>query len=236
MSPWLAAAIAVVGGIAVGTVAAWGSRRLGQSGPADAKRVANPAGAFLFWFFTFVGVVVAVGIVTPGTLETVPTQILEYLPRVLAAGLILLATWGLAAVLGRLVRSGVTSTTGGSHRALEAGVRLFVLTLGSVFAIAQLGIDTTILSLLVAGLVGFGALSAALLVGFGGRKVAAEIAAGRYLARHVGEGESIVLPNADSFRVVSIHPAMIELEDADGDRHLVPFSALLESGFVSKRD
>jgi hypothetical protein len=231
MTVWIQATIAVVGGVIIGALAAWVTRRVLRSRSDSVGGVAQPAGTFLFWFFTFVGVVVGVGIMTPATFETVPAQVLIFLPRVLVAGLIILATWGLAAGLRRLLRAGISSASGDPNRALESGVRLFVLAIGAVFAVAQLGVDTTILTIIVAGLVVFAALSAALLVGLGGRTIASEIAAGRYLARHLSAGDSIVTPQGES-TVVSTHPAMIELEDRDGERRLVPYSVLLASGFT----
>src|SRR5690606_22301256 len=85
----------------------------------------------------------------------------------------------------------------------------------AVLALRQLGIDTTILNILI-GAVLFGlAAGFALLVGLGGRELSRELAFGRYLARILAPGDEIVVGDVKGI-VLQLHPASVELQTADG--------------------
>jgi hypothetical protein len=228
----MTAGLAIAGGMILGAVAGFVSRRVVNRRIGEgAAEVAGPTGVFLFWFFTFVGIVTGLSILTPATLETLPRQVLGFLPRVLAAGLILLGAWAAAGLLSRLVRRGLASASGDTGRGTETAVRAAVWATGFVFAVAQLGIDTGILTILVAVIAGTLGLSFASLVGFGGREIAREVAAGRYLSRHIHPGERIIVGN-DHFEIQALHPASLEVLADDGAHHILPYSHLLQHGFI----
>jgi hypothetical protein len=232
MNQWLAAGFVVGGGILVGALAGFVARRLVNRRLGDgAAEVAGPTGTFLFWFFAFVGIVTGLSILTPATLETMPRQVLGFLPRVLAAGLILLGAWAATSLLSRLVRRGLASAYGDTGRGAETAVRVAVWATGFVFAVAQLGIDTAILTILVAVIAATLGLSFAALVGFGGRAIAAEVAAGRYLSRHIHKGDRVTIEGRQ-LEIEALHPASFEVVETDGTRSVLPYSHLLEHGFT----
>lgn len=229
MNEWIVAGLAVAGGIVAGALADAVARRvIRRRSETELAGAAKPTGRFLFWFFVFLGVVAGVALLTPTTLETLPRDILEFLPRVLVAGLVVIGAWFAAGGVSRMVRRMLASAPVPTRRAADTLVRGVVLVTGLVFAVAQLGIDTTILTILVA--VGAGAVGAAfvLLVGLGGRRIAAEVAAGRYLARHLDEGMEIVLDGTDCI-VVSLHPATLVLQLPDGSQSIVTYERLLDA-------
>ena len=105
---WIYATGAVVVGLLSGVVGAALVRRIVLDGRRDrpeAQDAARAAGTFLFLFFAGVGVVVAIGFTNSETLEPVPAELLRASPRVLAAGLILIAGRAIAFAVGGVSRT-----------------------------------------------------------------------------------------------------------------------------------
>ena len=104
-----------------------------------------------------------------------------------------------------------------------------------MLALSQLGVDTTILSIITAALT-FGLAAAfAMLVGFGGRELSGDLAAGRYLHRIVRVGDRIEF-DGKSGRVAAMHPATVELDPGDGSSVHVACSRLLRSDLKVRHD
>lgn len=232
-SDWLAAGIVVAAGFLIGSVLAWLVRRVLSSPKVrgELRSIAKPTGIFLFWFSVAVGVVVAMGIVSPGSLDSLPTQILQYLPRVLSAGLILLAGYALAVALGQFAARTLGAATGARRHSVGAVTRFAVMSAALVLALAQLGVDVTILTILVAA-AAFGVAGAlALLVGLGGKTVASALAAGRYVRRYLDVGSRVEVPDATGV-VTALHEATMELRTDEGRTVHLPYTAFLENGSV----
>ena len=236
IDPWIFATGAIVVGLLSGVVGAALVRRIILTDRADHPEVHDAARAssmFLFLFFTSVGVIVAIGFTNPETLEPIPAEILRESPRVLAAGLILIAARALAFAVGGMV-NGAFEGSGARTRSQIASLgRMIVYSVAVVLALSQLGVETTILSIIVGGLVFAGALAFALLVGLGGRELGGELAAGRYLHRLVRVGDEIEV-GGTAGRIVALHPASVELAVEDGSSvHLA--NSLLTKGEMRVR-
>jgi MFS family permease len=229
---WLLAAAAIVAGLLVGSAVGWVVRRtLGSpERREEIRQIARPSALFSFWFLTTGGIVVAVGILSPTSLRDLPASVLAYLPRVLVAGLILILGRALAALGSVVIGQALSRATGQRHSQITGVLRATVLSAAVVLAVAQLGVDTTFLILAVAALLFALGTAFALLVGLGGRDVARELAAGRYIRRVLRPGDAV---NTGEVRgvVVAIHPATIELETTDSATLHVPYTRLLEHGF-----
>ena len=230
---WIVAAALVASGLAAGALLGWLLRRrlVRSAGSEATSLVAGAAGLFVFWFVALVGTLLAVALVRPETLEDLPRRVLDYSPRLLVAGFILIAGYAAAAFAAGVVGFGLERASGRALLRVSRVVRWGIFSAAVILALAQLGVDTTILILLTA-IAGFGvALAAALLVGLGGRHLASEIATGRYLGRFLAEG-TYVETAAESGRVVALHPATVELETAEGRRRHVPYTRLLDAGMT----
>jgi hypothetical protein len=228
---WVLAAIVLVAGFGLGAIAGWYVRRrlIAARGGEATSAIAGAAGLFVFWILGLVGALFAISMVRPETLEDLPRQVLDYIPRLVAAGLIVIVGYAVAVGASRLVAFGLERASGRTVARAVAVARWAIVGAAAILALAQLGVDTTILILIVA-LFGFSlALSSALLVGLGGWSLAREIAAGRYFRRFMATGQAIATGSEEG-RVVALHPATVELEHADGVRRHVPYTRLLESG------
>lgn len=229
---WLIAAIAVGVGLSVGAVGgAWLRRSLQKATNRTAVReIAAPASLFLFWLATATGVIVATATLSPDTLQPLPGQVLNWLPNVIAAGLVLLVGYAVAAAASRSIARAFERATGNRSRLAERTLRAAVIAGSTVLALGQLGVETTVLIVLAAGVVFSAGLAAALLAGLGGRKVAQSIAAGRALTPHLDEGRQIRL-GTDTYTIVELQPATAVLQSNSLERLVISYTTLFDTPF-----
>ncbi|MDG1409415.1 MAG: mechanosensitive ion channel [Acidimicrobiales bacterium] len=218
IDPWIFAIGSIVVGLLSGVVGAALVRRIilaNRDDQPEAHDAARASAMFLFLFFTTVGVIVAIGFTNPETLEPIPAEILRESPRVLAAGFILIAARAVAFAVGGMVNGSLEGSGARMRGQIASLGRMLVYSVAIVLALSQLGVETTVLSIIVAGFVFAGALAFALLVGLGGRELGGELAAGRYLHRLVHVGDEIEV-GSTAGRIVAMHPASVELALKDG--------------------
>lgn len=225
---WIWAAVAVAAGLLVGGVLSRIVRAiLSKSSRPDALR--NSAGAIASLFFSLaviVGLVTALGIVNKEALDTLPEDLVDYIPRALSAAIVLIIANVTATFVGAAVERSLGHVSPGIRSRVPPIVRASILFAGVLIAANQLGVDTTILTL-AAGAVFFGlAASAALITFAGSRQVSAEVAAGRALRRLLRPGDRIDTDDVTG-SVVELHGIGVEVETADGRRVVVPYSRLL---------
>ena len=230
MNEWIKAAIAVGSAVVVGAIAARIVRNaLARSSREALRSAAAPLATFVFSTLVIVGLVVALGFVDPDSLDTIPADLVDYLPRVLAAGIVAIGGNVVASVARTTTQRALRGT--GAVRVGPSVVRAVVLAFAFILAAAQLGIDTTIINIAAAAVLFGGAATMALLVGLGGRQVAGEIAAGRAWRTSLAVGDRVRAVRGRRVEidgtVVEIHPTTIEL-DCDGRSLLVPNSQLLD--------
>lgn len=230
---WVWAGVAIVAGFIVGALVSQIVKRTFLRRGKRMAQLAPAASSLTFSLIVVIGLLVALGIVQPTSLEQLRDDTIVYLPRALSAIIVVI----LGSVVGTIISTGVREAIGRTMgrlgdqiaTALKGGVTAFA----AILAASQLGIDTTVINIFVAAVCGGLALAFALVVGFGSRPVATEIATGRALRRLVATGDTIESGVA-SGRVVAMHPTAIEIE-ADGATSLVPNSDLTEAGFRLNR-
>lgn len=231
MNDWLSAAIAAAGGIVLGVVLSRLVRKALLRQRNEALREAAPPIAGLVYAVAFViGLVVALGFVKPEALETIPDDLVEYLPRAFAALIVVVG----GSVIGSIVRMTTARALAGSgavSRYAPAAARGAVLAAAGILAASQLGVDTTIINIAAAALLFGLAATLALLTGLGGRQVASEIAAGRAWRNVLELGDEIVAivgGETISGSVTALHPTAVEI-NGGGRTLLVPNSHLLDA-------
>ena len=188
------ALVVIVAGFVLGSIVAAITRKL-TSG-ASRETISASAGALAtlgFSVILIVALVAALGIVNSAALEQLGTDVALFMPRLLSAAIVLIV----GNIVGALVETGVERSLGHVSAELRQRVPSLVkwTIQGFVLVIAanQLGIDTTIITVVVAS-VFFGiALALALLAGLGGRGVAEQVAAGRALRRELSVGDIVRL-------------------------------------------
>ena len=197
------------------------------------RRPSQLVGSLVFYAIMIFTVVTAAGALGLDFLSQTLNMLLLYTPRALVAVLLLflgIALAGLAAEAAERVLAdlGVTRVGG-----LRIGIRAVLIVIVVILAAAMLGIDVALLIAITVILLGAVALTAALAIGLGLRGLSQNIAAGRYLADGIAEGDYVSV-NGTSGTVEQIGHAMTTLRDADGRIYLVPNHHFLEH-VVEKR-
>ena len=234
---WIWVAGSIIVGLLSGLVGGALVRRIVLHDREDRREIVDAARAaaiFIFMFFLAVGLIVAVGVSSPETLRPIPAEVLQYSPHVLAAGLILIAGRAIAYAMSGVVANAPGDFTARSRRQLSGTLRVVISTTAIVLALSQLGVDTTILQIAIGAILFGGAGAFALLVGFGGREVGSNLAAGRYLQRIVRVGDRVEVGEVTGL-VRAVHPATLEVELGDGRCVHLPHSTVLGSGPVVDR-
>jgi hypothetical protein len=129
--------------------------------------------------------------------------------------MILIAGRAIAFAVAGYLRSAMSRSTTRVRTQVTEACRVVITAAAAVLALRQLGIDTTILNILIGAML-FGLAAAfALLVGFGGRELSRELAFGRYLARILQLGDELTVGEVVGI-VVALHPASVEVATDEG--------------------
>lgn len=135
-------------------------------------RVSYFLGRLVYWFIVLAFVLAASDSLGLYALSGFLTSILNYLPNVIAAVLIMLAAAVLAAFLRRTVVASVTAAKLAAPHFLGALVWWTVIIFGFLAALTQLNIAAAIIQTLVTGFIAMLALAGGLAFGLGGKDYA----------------------------------------------------------------
>ncbi len=234
--PVVYAVAAILAGLTLGALLGALTRRLvvAQERRLSVEGLGGPAAAFVFWVVLAIGIATAVGILAPRALEPLAARAVAYLPNVLIAILMLIVGRAGAILAGTLLGAGLARATGRTRREMVVVLRGVIMVVVVLLALGQLGVNTELLTLAFAAVLLCLATAMALLIGLGGRHVAREVAAGRYLRRILNEGDHVNSGGVDG-TVVALHAATTEMEtDASGTTH-VPNTLMLQGPITVTR-
>lgn len=127
-----------------------------------------------FWTVMLLVIVVAANALGVSAINVLFTELLAYIPNVIAAVIVLV----LGVLLGEFVKDLVLASAGGLSVALTLAraAKAAVILLAVFMALEQLSISQDIVLVFFIAVVGAAALAAGIAFGLGGREVAAEIA------------------------------------------------------------
>jgi len=234
---WIWAAVALGSGLLIGELGGRLVRaaRGGADRPASVRANARAMGSFVFWTATAIGMVIAVGVLDIDTLEELGRTLSDDLPKLLLALVMLIAGYAIAVAVAAAVGQSALRASGVRQKNLERFLRVIIMVTAAVLALTQLGVSDAMLVVLLAVVVAAPAMALALLSVFGGRDVAAQLAAGRALRHQLHEGWTLACADDAGVglvgRIVEIHPTSVEVELADGARLQVPNRQLLDRPF-----
>jgi small-conductance mechanosensitive channel len=224
------AAAVLVAGIALAFVArALVIRLLGRVLPGQQGRPspqARSAGRGVLWFLVLVSVVVAASLLAPDLLADVPAQVLRFLPRL---GVALVIVWvGLVAanLLRQLVEASLRGIQVAQAAVLGRITYWVVLGLAVLMAADQLGVQTAVLQTVLFLLLLVAGVAVALAVGLGGRALAGNVIAGRYVDDRFTVGEQIEVEDWKG-TIVEVGLASVTISDSQGELVEIPHGYLL---------
>lgn len=236
MSEWIQVLGAIVGGLIVGLIASRIVHGLVGSPkrPDPIQRAAKPLASLALSFGIVVGLIVALGIVQPSSLDQLRDDAIAFIPKAMTAAIIIIVANVLSAFANTALGQALGRMPIQLQRQAATAVKVTIITLATLLAVSQLGIDTQVVNLGVAA-VFFGiAASLTLLVGLGGNGVAREVAATRALKRLVSHGDSVRVGDMSGV-VVAVHPTAVELSSGDGEVLLIPSSSFVNQTISIQR-
>ncbi|MEM9201517.1 MAG: hypothetical protein AAGC53_07645 [Actinomycetota bacterium] len=236
MNEWIAAAIAVAGGVIIGSLLARVIRGVltKERRPEALQRSASAIASLFFSVAVIIGLITALGLVNEQALDQLPEDLVDYVPRALSAAIVvIIANIAATFIVAALERS-LGHVSPAIRRRVPPIVRGAILFAGGLIAANQLGIDTTILTLAAAALFFGFALTASLIAYSGSRAVSSEIAASRALRRVLNGGDRLDVDGVSGV-IVELHGVKIEIETDDGQRLLLPYSTVLDSAVGIER-
>ena len=190
------------------------------------RPLSRVAGRIVRIGLTVVVIFAAVSLLGLGALSGALNQIVLFLPRILVA----LALVVVGAILAQLVGDWVDRLArqmgleGPVGRVVQTAVFvIFILT-----ALAQVGISTEFLTLLVGIVFVAAALTVALAFGLGSRDVARQVSAGRYVSGAFRVGQTITVDDVTG-EIVALESAATVVRSDDGRTLRLPNHLLLES-------
>ena len=204
------------------------SRWLSKHKSEGHRALAEPARRFVSTLMITAGLIITLGIISPSSLEPFPTQIVQFLPRVLITVLLFLVGSTVASIVSGVVGLAATKSTGKPQPGIVRLVRSVVTGLIGLLAIGQLGVNTKVLDTLTQAAVFAAAATVALLCVVGGRDLASNISSGRYLRRIIRPGDHVESEQG-SGTVVAVHGATVEMHDDDGSVVHIPNQLLLQN-------
>ena len=224
-----AAAVLAAGLILALVARAVVARVLARVLPGDedrARRQVRGAARGVMWFLIAASVIVATSLLAPNLLSDIPAQVLRFLPRLGVALVILWVGAVVANLLRQVVEASLTSVQVAQAGAIGRIAYWVVLGLAILMAADQLGIQTGVLQaalfilLLVAG------VAVALAVGLGGRALAGNVIAGRYVDDRFRVGEQIEVEDLRG-TIVEVGLASVTISDSQGALIEIPHGYLL---------
>jgi len=150
-------------------VTQWGLPEL--AGWQPARRPSTGIAQLSFWIVVLLGLLAGVSALDSGLTSVLAVRLFDYLPKVAAAAVVLIAGFVLARFLARSVLISAVNLQIQSARLLSLGVKWLVMVLTSAMAMDHLGIGGQIAQLGFAILFGGIVLTLALAVGLGSKEM-----------------------------------------------------------------
>ena len=229
MNKWVAAAIAIGAALVVGSVAARVVRNV-LSRPRQPEGLRNSAGAIASLAFStalIIGMITALGMVNRKSLDAMPAQLVNYVPRALSAAIVLIAANVVSSFAATALDRSLGHASASTRKRVPMIAKAVIFSMAGLIAANQLGVDTTIITLAAAALFFSIGLAAALMAGLGSRKVSGEVAAGRALRQLLAPGDHVEVGDVRG-RLVKVHSVAAEVIGDAGEVQLVPNSQFLD--------
>ena len=132
-------------------------------------------GNLVYWFFVIVSVLAAADVLKLQGLSDFLNQVVSYIPNIIAAALIMLATIVIANFLSALVKASIMSARLQASKFLSTLTWWATAIFGLLAALIQLGIAPILLNTIITGIVAMFALAGGIAFGLGGKDYAAHL-------------------------------------------------------------
>ncbi len=185
-------------------------------------------GLVIFWVTVLTGVAASLSVLGLASLENTTTQLVNLSGRTLVALVIMLAgTMAAGWLAERVAREAERAGLRGSN-IFRRVIFATVLTVATLLAAAQLGLNTSLLLAIAISLLATIGLVAAIAVGQGLVLISGNVAASRYVQDGVEEGDVISVDGIEG-TVEETDYASVTVRAENGDLYRIPNRTLLEN-------
>lgn len=132
-------------------------------------------GRIVYWFLVIAFVLAASDIMRFFTLSAFLRDVLNFIPDIIVAALILLATLVVAHFLRELVKASAMGAKLHAAQAIGTITWWVVFVFGFLTALLQIGVAVSVINTIITGLIAMVALAGGLAFGLGGRDLAADL-------------------------------------------------------------
>jgi hypothetical protein len=182
--------------------------------------VSQVLGHVVFWIVILFFVMAVAGTLNlPGVVVWL-RRVIDFIPAIIAATIIIVAGYWISGALGRLVRSAAETAGYAQPAILERAISAFVLVVAVIIGLEQLRFDITLLVNLITIAVGALLAGLALAFGIGAGPSVANVMAARYVARNYSVGQRVRVGGVEG-TILEISSTTVILE-TDGGRAFVP--------------
>lgn len=196
----------------------------------DVGLTAQPStlvGGVVYWLVLLIAMLPAVEALRLVYFTRLIAAALSYLPEVIAAAVILLVGLSVARILSTALVRAARSASLEYANALGLISRYFLSLIVIVITLAQLGVQTAILTIIFAVILISAGVATAMALGLGSRAVVANLLAGAFVREHFPQGREIEVQGVRG-RVVAVHSVGTVLEN-EGGIVTVPNTVLMEN-------
>ena len=191
----------------------------------------------IFFFLLLSFVTAAMNLIGFTSVANLLQNVLLFIPKVISAAIIIIFGSMLADFFGNAVTNMAGNVNIGYDRALGKIVEYALVAVVIVLAISTMGVDTTILTAILALIVASAGIAIALTFALGARESARNVIAGFYVRQHFQPGKQLTYDTYNG-TVQSTTGAytILEVTSETGERHTIalPNALLLQRAVLSQ--
>ncbi|MDQ3008558.1 MAG: hypothetical protein M3Q81_03095 [bacterium] len=139
------------------------------------QHIEEVVGSLLYWLVMLIVIHSSVSILGLQPLSEVLSKIIDYLPNILSAVIVLFFGLLLAGVVESLVKAALRTIDGHSGRALGKVASYLVMAIAVLAAVSELGIASEFITILFVGFIAMVSLGMGLAIGLGGQDVVKKV-------------------------------------------------------------
>lgn len=191
------------------------------------KPASTTIGRFVYWIVLIFFLIPTLNSLQLAAVSAIVAMVLLYVPKIVAALLIFIVGATVARFLGASVAGSAKSA--GLEYAPQAGlfIKYFLLLIVLILGLSQLGIETEILTIIFAVIVGTSGLAIALALGLGSRAVISNILAGAFAREHFPEGKDVEIQGVRG-KIIVVGSVTTRVQ-TDNQEMTVPNTVLIEN-------
>jgi small-conductance mechanosensitive channel len=160
---------------------------------------------------------------------------IAFMPKLVVGVMVFIVSFVLSKLAGVIVEQGMRRRSPVLATRMKGLVSGSIIVIGILLSLKQMGMETDVLMLVLAGVIATATIAGGLAIGLGSLPLARNIAAGRHVEDRFRIGQRIDLGEV-SGRLSEVHLASVRLIADDGSGYEVPHTVFLEAAVKTAED